>query len=934
MSSHNGRDLVLVGRGPESEALNGALAASLDGGQRAVAVLGEPGIGKTRLVEQIADSATARGCRVVWGRATRYEGAPPFWVWRQIVDALGAKGDGGPDLTAGATERYALLEALVGLLGRRAEQGGLVVVLEDAQWLDDSSWWLLVELVRLRGVDRMLLIVTARTPDFDRAHPSMVTDMARGGHLQRIVLNSLQPPDIERQVRALLAPSRVDEAVLTAIVEKSGGNPFFAAELGRAAVAGRVPGSNLPVTVREAIRERLLGLAPSTVIALDAASVLGRSFSVGLLAAMTDTSPLQAIEALDAAVEAAVLVGDGQLGCYRFAHPLMAEAMGDGLDPRSRRLLHRAAMDAIEGVHAGDLDDWAGELARHAAAGYDPGDRGRAVHWTIRAAQLAVAASAWEDAARLTRQALDLGSGKDVRLLVQLADASFRSAEFVAAADAVEQVMTVATGTGSADMAALAALAVEPIGATEWDARVRRWCETALRAGDLDPDLSARLHARLAQALMYAGEAGPADQASRQAILDSRRGRPGPGSIAALRSRQLVRSGPDEVTERSGLAVELIDTAVAANDLSAELSGRLWQLDCSFEIGDLTAATRALRAATDVAARLGGPTPLWLTVRGRATLRQAQGRYADALNLAEQAHRSLARTGHPGADGARLGLRAAVGRHIGHAPREADTFTALQPFERLLDDHGDDPAGFELLARVVAAAVHAEAGQPQQAARYLDSAGPVRGWRVPPYLHLEVWAGAVKPLVVLDRRTDLEVVHERLRPHPGRFVASGAGASFFLGPVDLHLGIIERALGRSRQAQGSLTEACHLCTAAELPGFLAEAQLELGLALLGSTPTAGVRELLASAATGAARLGMAAVQQRAERARTAAGSPLTARERDVASLVGQGLTNRQIAERLIVSERTAQNHVQHILGKLGLANRVQVASWWHDHQHE
>jgi DNA-binding NarL/FixJ family response regulator len=99
--------------------------------------------------------------------------------------------------------------------------------------------------------------------------------------------------------------------------------------------------------------------------------------------------------------------------------------------------------------------------------------------------------------------------------------------------------------------------------------------------------------------------------------------------------------------------------------------------------------------------------------------------------------------------------------------------------------------------------------------------------------------------------------------------------------------------------------------------------------MLGSTSTAGV--LLADAAAGAARLGMTPVRERAERARLAA-SPLTARERDVASLVADGLTNRQIAERLVVSERTAQNHVQHILAKLGLANRVQIASWWRDNE--
>jgi DNA-binding CsgD family transcriptional regulator len=233
---------------------------------------------------------------------------------------------------------------------------------------------------------------------------------------------------------------------------------------------------------------------------------------------------------------------------------------------------------------------------------------------------------------------------------------------------------------------------------------------------------------------------------------------------------------------------------------------------------------------------------------------------------------------------------------------------------------------------VVGASAHAEAGRLQEAARYLDSAGPVAGWHVPPYLHLGVWAGAVPALVGLHRRADLDIARQRLCPYAGGFVASGAGTTFFLGPVDLHLGIAQRALGQSRPAAQSLREACRLAAAAGLPGFLAEAQLELGVTLLGSSSTADhrrARDLLTSAGDGAARLGMTAVRRRVEQARAAA-SPLTARERNVASLVADGLTNRQIAEKLVVSERTAENHVQHILGKLGLTNRVQVAGWWRE----
>ena len=791
----------------------------------AVAVLGEPGIGKTRLVEELADVAKARGVAVVWGRATAQRGAPPFWVWRQVVDALARTSEPLKDhrvasefLRAGAADRYAQLEALADQLDRSAERHGLVIVLDDAQWIDESSWWLLTELVQLNGVDRLLLVLTARLPEVDRRHPKMMAELARGDHLDRVVLGPLRAEDIAVQVRNLFDESELDADTMTAVVDRAAGNPFFAAELARGAAAtvagGRHAAMELPVTVRQAVRQSLQGSSTSTMAALDAASVLGRTFTVGLLADMLAATPLHTIEALEKAVDSAVLVPDGGLGTYRFAHPLIPEAIVDGLSLRSRQRLHLAAMVSIERVHAGDTDDWAGELARHAAAAFGVGDRRPAVHWAVRASEVAVEASAWHDAVRLTNHALDLGGDSlalevKCRLLIQLAHAAFRSASFAVAADAgVERAMRVASDVGSAAITALAALATEPIGAVEWDARVLHWCEIAIHSGEFDPDLSARLHARLAQALVYAGDLEAADAASRQAIVDSRRvGRLGPGSIAATQSRQLVRSGPDGVTERAGLARDLIGAAAVVKDDSSELSGRLWQLDCSLETADLSAAAKALRGASDVASRVPGPTSRWLILRARAVLLQAQGRYSDALEVADEAYSTLAMSGHPAAHGARLGLRAAVGRHIGHD--RAGTVAALEPYEYLARGPDEDPAGFSLLARVIAAAVHADLGRPDIAARYLDLAGPVSGWRVAPYLHLEIWASGLRAITELDRRSDLTIVYQRLRSYPGHCVASGGGTTSFLGPVALHLGIAANGLGLRQESGRWFGEACH-----------------------------------------------------------------------------------------------------------------------------
>jgi DNA-binding CsgD family transcriptional regulator len=177
------------------------------------------------------------------------------------------------------------------------------------------------------------------------------------------------------------------------------------------------------------------------------------------------------------------------------------------------------------------------------------------------------------------------------------------------------------------------------------------------------------------------------------------------------------------------------------------------------------------------------------------------------------------------------------------------------------------------------------------------------------------------------------VLSLQFEPLRGRHVASGAGAGSYLGPVELHLGKAAAALGSLEEAIADLAAAVSISTTIGARGFAVEASVELAAALArrgAGADTDRARALLTGAAPDAQRLGMAPFSQRIEglRARLPAGPPpLSPREREVARLVGQGLTNRQIAAALFVSERTAQNHVQHILTKLGFANRSQIAVW-------
>jgi DNA-binding CsgD family transcriptional regulator len=179
------------------------------------------------------------------------------------------------------------------------------------------------------------------------------------------------------------------------------------------------------------------------------------------------------------------------------------------------------------------------------------------------------------------------------------------------------------------------------------------------------------------------------------------------------------------------------------------------------------------------------------------------------------------------------------------------------------------------------------------------------------------------------------VLYGLLAPYRDHHVASGMTAMVYFGPVELWLGVGARHLRRLDDAVAHLDLAERACAQNGAAAFRVESQYELARALTARGRPGDVehaRSLLAAARAKAGALGMAAFSEKisAARRRVERVDPrraLTRREREVADLVSRGLTNRELAERLVIAERTAENHVQHILIKLGLSNRSQLAVW-------
>ena len=236
-----------------------------------------------------------------------------------------------------------------------------------------------------------------------------------------------------------------------------------------------------------------------------------------------------------------------------------------------------------------------------------------------------------------------------------------------------------------------------------------------------------------------------------------------------------------------------------------------------------------------------------------------------------------------------------------------------------------------MIFSVAAAFSLAYAGRLADAGTIYRRLGPPAGWRPIPHVTTVCYALGIGIAVILDEVDDVAVLRERLTPYRGQHVVSGAGAIAYDGPVELYLGMASGHLGQLDDAVVDLQAASQLCAANGARGFSVQARTELAavLARRGRTgDVAQARQLAAEAGKLATALGMRPWANRAQRLLERLDrqvDPLTPREREVAALVAQGLTNRQIAAALHLSERTAQNHVQHILTKLDLANRSQIA---------
>lgn len=945
----------LVGRERELAALVEHLEAALAAHPRVVLCRGEPGIGKTRMAEELTGLAATRSVPTAWGPAMESSGAPPYWPWRQVLRAVSASVEvvkiadelkltpdlrrlapevfdvpGGDRGDSGSSEdRFRLFDAVARLLSEITASAPWVIVLDDAHRADFGSLLLLQHVVRTLTRQRLLVLVNHR--DTEHVPDVLVTGLVREPVTRRIELRGLPLQAVGKQLAALVGQD-VTPAQVERVHAATGGNPFFVGEMGRAltgaGIAASVP---IPPSVRQTINERLERLPPKSVRLLRAASIVGREFSVGVLARMVGEPVLGCLGQLDEAADAGLVEPAATPGSHRFVHVLLRDAIEAGLDTAERVQLHRLAAEAVEECCAGHLEPHLADLARHWASAAVLGERGRAGSWIRRAADEAVNRLAYEEGVQLYRLALDVAGAElddldRCRLLLALGAAQSLSGDHPGRLRTCRRAADLARSMARPDLIAEAALILDGGDRAEADRLVRRLCGEVLRW--LNPEASslrARVAARLSSACMYLGDVDAAARASEQALAVANQCGDRAAVAATLRARQLVRGDPDGVEERSALAAQMLEIGREASDPAGQMWAHLWRIDVMFQRGDLAGVGRELHQLAWCVEEIGGPVARWQLLRCRAAHAQAQARFDEAIRLANERFTELL----PYAAFIRNGLLSMTGHHIG--PEASGSVTAYGL---------DGPAGarafptFGAIYSLFPAIVLISAGRCTEAAGLYRALGPVAEWQPIPHAVTPVHAFGIMVAAATGATEDLAALRGLLARYRGHHVTSGAGAVAYGGPVELYLGIAARHLGLLDDAIADLDHARQACAANGAAGFHVEALIELAAALArraGHGDAARARSLAAEAARRATTLGMAPFAMRAQKLADRLGhvpaEPLTPREREVAKLVAQGLTNREIAARLYLSERTAQNHVQHILTKLDLPNRSQIAVW-------
>jgi eukaryotic-like serine/threonine-protein kinase len=852
---------AFVGRERELAGLVDALDDAFAGRGRVVLLAGEPGIGKSRLAEELAAEARARGARVLVGRCWEAGGAPAYWPWVQALrgyvreaepEGLRAQlGDGAadvgqllpelrtllPDIAEGSVPqsegaRFRLFDATSSFMVNAAQVSPLVMVLDDLHAADEPSLLLLQFVARELGESRLMVVGAYRDLDPALADPlrATVTELTREQVTRKLELTGLGEAEVARFLE-LAAPGAPAAGLAPAVHAETEGNPLFVGEIVRLlATEHRLdePATAplaIPQSVREVIGRRLRHLSYECNELLVLASVLGREFDLDALSHISGLERDAILELLDEAMDARVVSEvPGVIGRMRFAHALIRDTAYHGL-ARSRRVqLHQRVGEGLEELYSSDLEPHLAELAHHffeAAAG---GDGQKAADYARRAGSRAATLLAYEEAVRLYMMALEaLGpesaatARRRCELLLALADAKGRAGDSPAARESFLQAADLARSAGLPE--ALGRAAIGYGGRFLWDRamsddRLVPLLQDALAAlGEVDSALRVQLLSRLGAALRGDPTRERRERICQEAVQTARR-IGDPAAVAyALAAAEAALQAPQTARRRLDKGREIISLAGATGDRERLFDGHEHVFWAAWELGDPVVRAVELESLTRVAEELRQPTQLWMLGVVRATLALAEGRFADAAELIEHAA--------PVGERVQSSTAAAIARTLPLFLLRREQ-GRLEGFERDIQGPAHEFSG-PLVRRAVLAQVHARLGRTEQARRVLhDLTGrDLADWHVDEEWLMSICLLAETCASLADKER-AAYLYELLLPYAS--LNAVAVPELAVGSTSRPLGILATVLGRFDDAARHFDEALVMDERMEARPWLAHTQ--------------------------------------------------------------------------------------------------------------
>jgi predicted ATPase/DNA-binding CsgD family transcriptional regulator len=965
---------VFIGRRTELNQLENALTAVQSQGGRCVLVSGEAGIGKSRLIAEIRTQANDGGFTILAGRCFEQDRsfpyAPlidmlrPFFTQGAAFDLLDDLGPLAAELAKllpeladhvslpqassplqSELEKRRLFEALTNLFLHQAGAGLLMMIVEDLHWSDEASLEFLLYFVRRMAGYPILLLLSRRTADSPSGLVELLAGLDREPIVQELRLDPLTRAEVAALLEAILdQPQELSAEFVQAVYNLSEGIPFFAEEICTSLIASgdvfyagdqwrRKPLAQieLPDSLQRLVQLRLDRLSQPAKQLINLAAVSGRSFDLAVLQTLTGLSDEELLARVKELM-AAQLVVEENAERFSFRHALTREALYARLLERERQALHRQLVRAIEQIYAGSLETHLETLAYHA---YEAKLWHKTLGYAQQAGQKALALFAPHAAAEQFTRAIhasgQLSQAPDSTLYRLRGQAYDTLGNFDRARADYEAAFNTAQIAGDPKVAWHACLDLGLLWASRDYARTGKYCRQALELARAMNDPAAIGHSlnRLGNWRMNRGQPFEALDDHREALqifenLDDRAGIAATLDLLAMTSNQC------------GDAVGTVTYYQRAIPLLRQLNDRQTLASSLTMLSNYTLDEVQIREALELTRQIEWRSGEAYALTYLGSLLAYRGDYGQGLRAAQSG----------------LELAQAINHRLWQA--WADIILGLIYLELLAPEqayqhfHSSRETATQVGSSFMATFATGFLASTCILQDRLDEAVAL----LPEHL---TEPALITDYTLLKAYVELELAHQ----HPAQALAlldrmqlpEGenwlGGMVYYYGSIYLLHGEILRHLDQPEQAQAVMQSALDLYR--EQGVQMGQWRIHLALGKLYQAASdleqagAAFRAARAQIDKLATTLNDDELRENFNRRafamipeikpltpRQAAKQEfggLTRRERQVAAVVAQGLSNQEIADELVVSIKTVEAHVSHILSKLGFSSRAQIAAW-------